>query len=98
MLRDPDGLPVLRGVRTEIDWAERIRRDMLNRFAAKPEVVEMLKSIESAGWFVLNRDNLTSISESSTTQICCIVSKMATWLVSGTLAGWRWTWPIPAAA
>ena len=58
MLRDPDGWPVLRGVRTEIAWAEKIRETMLSRFAAKPKVVEMLKSIDSAGWFVLNRDNL----------------------------------------
>ena len=40
MRTDPNGLPVLRGAKSEIDWAERIRAGMLDRLGHLPEIVD----------------------------------------------------------
>ncbi len=41
MLTDPDGLPVLRGAKSEIDWAERIRAGMFDRLGHRSEIVSI---------------------------------------------------------
>ena len=77
MLRDPDGLPVLRGVRTEIAWAEKIRATMLTRFAMRPELAEKIRSIESAwvvcaqpGQFDVDRGEVQGRGYGTTSAIC----------------------------
>ena len=36
---------------------------MFDRFGHRPDIVEKLKSIESAGWFITWRDNQSGIEE-----------------------------------